>query len=155
MALPHFSVCRPGILSRLRLPSPLPAFAGGGFLFAAFCVPSLRARERTPLRRVLLQAAAFLKHSFLSLTSTFAPVWRSPVLSMAAADKKTPTAAAVGFGSILICRGSQRTAKRMIQQHTGDNIPIGVNRTVSDRLRYTLFSYQLFQRIHLLFQKVK
>ena len=38
----------------------------------------------------------------------------------------------------------------MIQQHTGDNIPIGVHRTVSDRLRYPLLSYQLFQRIHLL-----
>lgn len=68
---------------------------------------------------------------------------------------KTPTAAAVGFGSIIICGCSQRTAKRMIQQHTGDNIPIGVHRTVSDRLRYPLLSYQLFQRIHLLFQKVK
>ena len=43
----------------------------------------------------------------------------------------------------------------MIQQHTGDNIPIGMNRTVSNRLRYPLLSYQLFQNIHLLFQKVK
>ncbi len=59
------------------------------------------------------------------------------------------------MGSIIICGCSQRTAKRMVQQHTGDNIPIGVHRTVSDRLRYPLLSYQLFQRIHLLFQKVK
>ena len=59
------------------------------------------------------------------------------------------------LGSIIICGCSQRTAKRMVQQHTGDNIPIGVHRTVSDRLRYPLLSYQLFQRIHLLFQKVK
>ena len=59
------------------------------------------------------------------------------------------------LGSIIIGGCSQCTAKRMIQQHTGDNIPIGVHRTVSDRLRYPLLSYQLFQRIHLLFQKVK
>lgn len=69
--------------------------------------------------------------------------------------KKHPQRRLWALGSIIICGCSQRTAKRMIQQHTGDNIPIGVHRTVSDRLRYPLLSYQLFQRIHLLFQKVK
>ena len=49
----------------------LPAFAGGDFCLPSSPRPSLRAREGTPLQRVLLQAAA---------------------------DKKTPTAAAVGFG---------------------------------------------------------
>ena len=65
--------------------------------------------------------------------------------------KKHPQRRLWALGSIIICGCSQRTAKRMIQQHTGDNIPIGVHRTVSDRLRYPLLSYQLFQRIHLLF----
>ena len=69
--------------------------------------------------------------------------------------KKHPQRRLWALGSIIICGCSQRTAKRMIQQHTGDNIPIGVHHTVSDRLRYPLLSYQLFQRIHLLFQKVK
>lgn len=69
--------------------------------------------------------------------------------------KKHPQRRLWALGSIIICGCSQRTAKRMIQQHTGDNIPIGVHRTVSDCLRYPLLSYQLFQRIHLLFQKVK
>lgn len=44
---------------------------GGAFCLPSSARPSLRAREWTPLQRVLLQAAA---------------------------DKKTPTAAAVGFG---------------------------------------------------------
>ena len=121
-------------------------------MFSAFCVPSPRERESAPLRRVLLWAALFLGCSFSRLTSAFAPVWCKPALFMAISRQKIPTATAVGFGSIIICRCSQRTAKRMIQQHTGDNIPIGVNRTVSNRLRYPLLSYQLFQNIHLLFQ---
>ena len=59
-------------------------------------------------------------------------------------QKKHPQRRLWALGSIIICGCSQRTAKRMIQQHTGDNIPIGVHRTVSDRLRYPLLSYQLF-----------
>ena len=140
-------MCRPVIFPRRRLPSPLPAFAGGGFFVCRLLRVPLRAHDRAPLRRVLLRAL-FLGRSFLSLTSAFAPVWRRLVLLMAISRQKTPTATAVGFGSIIICRCSQRTAKRMIQQHTGDNIPIGVNRTVSHRLRYPLLSYQLFQNIH-------
>lgn len=61
----------PYIFSRLRLPSPLPHLRVGAFCLPSSARPSLRAREWTPLQRVLLQAAA---------------------------GKKTPTAAAVGFG---------------------------------------------------------
>lgn len=109
-------------------PLPCPHLRVGAFCLPSSARPSLRAREWTPLQRVLLQAAA---------------------------DKKHPQRRLWALGSIIICGCSQRTAKRMVQQHTGDNIPIGVHRTVSDRLRYPLLSYQLFQRIHLLFQKVK
>ena len=51
-------------------PLPCPHFRVGAFCLPSSACPSLRAREWTPLQRVLLQAAA---------------------------DKKTPTAAAVGF----------------------------------------------------------
>lgn len=61
----------PYIFSRLRLPSPLPAFAGGGFLFTVF--------------------SAFLSQS--------ARVDASAARFAAGSGRqKTPTAAAVGFG---------------------------------------------------------
>ena len=52
-------------------PLPCPHLRVGAFCLPSSARPSLRARAWTPLHRVLLQAAA---------------------------DKKTPTAAAVGFG---------------------------------------------------------
>ena len=61
----------PIVFSRLHLPLSPARICGGGFCLPSSVRPSLRARAWTPLQRVLLQAAA---------------------------DKKTPTAAAVGFG---------------------------------------------------------
>ena len=144
LALRHFRIFLCAVsLSFQGCVSPLPC---PRLRVGAFCFPSSACPLPESVRERL--CGAFYCGQSFSLAVHFralqAPLRRSGaslLFSWQSVDKKYPQRRLWALGSIIICRCSQRTAKRMIQQHTGDNIPRGVNRTVSDCLRYPLLSY--------------